>query len=179
VFISHGHPDHRADLSPPLRAPALREDPPAASPAYALPGTLDAVLALDRPGMLAGALALHEFSAGTTLDIGPFRAATRLLPHSVPNAGLRLAGGGRVLVYTGDSVAAMLAFGLARPELMIDADQVDRALRACVGAGALDGVTARPTLSDDGVPLETQRSFVTMLRSVVTIGLSESESPGH
>src|SRR5260370_24943754 len=53
--------------------------------------------------MLAGALALREFSAGSTLGIGPFRAATRLLPHWVPNAGLRLAGGGKVLVYTGDS----------------------------------------------------------------------------
>src|SRR5229473_8452539 len=103
VFISHGHPDHCADLNPLLRARALRDDPPAPLPVYALPGALDAVLALDRPGMLAGALALHEFSAGTTLDIGPFRAVTRLLPHWVPNAGLRLAGGGRMLVYTGDS----------------------------------------------------------------------------
>lgn len=103
VFISHGHPDHCADLNPLLRARALRDDPAPALPVYALPGALDAVLALDRPGMLAGALALREFSAGATLDIGPFRAVTRLLPHSVPNAGLRLAGGGRVLVYTGDS----------------------------------------------------------------------------
>jgi ribonuclease BN (tRNA processing enzyme) len=53
--------------------------------------------------MLAGALALHEFSAGATLDIGPFHAVTRLLPHTVPDPGLRLAGGGRILVYTGDS----------------------------------------------------------------------------
>jgi len=29
VFISHGHPDHCADLSPLLRARALRDDPPA------------------------------------------------------------------------------------------------------------------------------------------------------
>jgi ribonuclease BN (tRNA processing enzyme) len=103
VFISHGHPDHCADLSPLLRARALGDGPPAPLPVYALPGSLDAVLALDRPGMLAGACELHEFSVGSALDIGPFRAGTRLLPHWVPNAGLRLAAGGHVLAYTGDS----------------------------------------------------------------------------
>ena len=103
VFISHGHPDHCADLNPLLRARALSKDPPAPLPVYALPGALDAVLALDRPGMLADAYVLREFSAGDDLDIGPFRAETRLLPHWVPNAGLRLAADGIVLAYTGDS----------------------------------------------------------------------------
>jgi ribonuclease BN (tRNA processing enzyme) len=50
VFISHGHPDHCADLNPLLRARALREDPAPPLPVYALPGAVDAVLALDRPG---------------------------------------------------------------------------------------------------------------------------------
>jgi ribonuclease BN (tRNA processing enzyme) len=103
VFISHGHPDHCADLSPLLRARALSADPPAPLPVHALPGALDAVLALDRPEMLAGACTLHELSPGRRLDIGPFRAETRLLPHWVPNAGLRLTAGSRVLTYTGDS----------------------------------------------------------------------------
>ena len=103
VFISHGHPDHCADLNPLLRARALSEDPPAPLPVHALPGALDAVLALDRPGMLADAYVLREFRAGDDLDIGPFRAETRLLPHWVPNAGLRLAADGIVLAYTGDS----------------------------------------------------------------------------
>lgn len=48
VFISHGHSDHCADLNPLLRARVLRDDPAAALPVYALPGALDAVLALDR-----------------------------------------------------------------------------------------------------------------------------------
>jgi ribonuclease BN (tRNA processing enzyme) len=72
VFISHGHPDHCADLNPLLRARALRDDPPAPLPLYALPGALDAVLALDRPGMLEAAYVLHEISAGSRLDIGRF-----------------------------------------------------------------------------------------------------------
>jgi ribonuclease BN (tRNA processing enzyme) len=103
VFISHGHPDHCADLNPLLRARALGGDPLAPLPVYALPGALDAVLALDRPGMLADAYVLREFDAGDHLGIGPFQAETRLLPHTVPNAGVRLAAGGRVLAYTGDS----------------------------------------------------------------------------
>jgi ribonuclease BN (tRNA processing enzyme) len=103
VFISHGHPDHCADLNPLLRARALRDDPAPPLPVYAPPGALDAVLALDRPAMLAAAYTLHEFTPGTSLDIGPFTAGTRLLPHWMPNASLRLTGGGTVIAYTGDS----------------------------------------------------------------------------
>ncbi|MEU4512317.1 MBL fold metallo-hydrolase [Nonomuraea wenchangensis] len=114
VFVSHGHPDHCADLNPLLRARALRADPPAPLPVYSLPGALDAVLALDRPGMLADAYVLHEFTAGDRLAIGPFRAQTRLLPHSVPNAGVRLTAGERVLAYTGDTGPSPDVVDLAR-----------------------------------------------------------------
>jgi ribonuclease BN (tRNA processing enzyme) len=55
VFVSHQHPDHCADLNPLLRARWLRDDPATRLPIYTLPGALDAVLALDRPGMLDGA----------------------------------------------------------------------------------------------------------------------------
>ncbi len=64
--------------------------------------------------MLEDALALHEFSAGAALDIGPFQAETRLLPHWLSNAGLRLAAGGQVVAYTGDSGPSPLIAELAR-----------------------------------------------------------------
>jgi len=109
VYISHEHPDHCADLNPLLRARAMGGDP-----AYALPGALDAVLALDHPGTLAGSFVLCEIAAGRRLGIGPFDAETRLLPHWVPNVGLRLAADGAVLAYTGDSGPDPAIITLAR-----------------------------------------------------------------
>ncbi|MGA4988623.1 MBL fold metallo-hydrolase [Nonomuraea bangladeshensis] len=131
VFVSHGHPDHCADLNPLLRARTLRDDPPAPLPVYSLPGALDAVLALDRPGMLTGAYVLHEFVAGDRLAIGPFRAQTRPLPHSVPNAGIRLTAGERVLAYTGDTGPSPDVADLARGAdlLLAEATFADRVPR--------------------------------------------------
>ncbi|MEU0061363.1 MBL fold metallo-hydrolase [Streptomyces sp. NPDC006334] len=103
VLISHGHPDHCADLNPLLRARGLSNTPPPALPVYAPHGAVDAVLALDRPSMLAGAYRLHEFRPGDQFDIGPFRTDTWLLPHFVPNAGIRLTTPEGVLAYTGDT----------------------------------------------------------------------------
>jgi ribonuclease BN (tRNA processing enzyme) len=128
VFVSHGHPDHCADLNPLLRARTLRDDPPPPLPVYSLPGAVDAVLALDRPGMLTESYVLHEFTAGSGLDIGPFHAQTRLLPHSVPNAGLRLTAAGRVLAYTGDTGPSHDVVELARGAdlLLAEATYVDQ-----------------------------------------------------
>lgn len=102
VVVSHGHPDHCADLNPLLRARALDERPPPTLPVFALPGALDAVLALDRRGMLDDAYALHRIRPGRRFDIGPFTVEPRLLPHWVPNVGLRVTAGGTTFAYTGD-----------------------------------------------------------------------------
>ncbi|MGH3341901.1 MAG: MBL fold metallo-hydrolase [Carbonactinosporaceae bacterium] len=131
VFVSHGHPDHCADLNPLLRARALQDRPPPPLPVFAQPGSVDAVLALDRPPMLAGAHVLHGFTAGSSFEIGPFRAETRLLPHFVPNAGVRLTARGRasdlVLTYTGDTGPSPEVVGLARRSdvLLAEATHVD------------------------------------------------------
>ncbi|MGH3502833.1 MAG: MBL fold metallo-hydrolase [Nocardioidaceae bacterium] len=103
VLISHGHPDHCADLSPLLRARTLRDSPSPALPVYSLPRAVDAVLALDDPEMLAGSYVLHTPTIGTRFEIGPFDTDTRLLPHFIPNIGVRLTAGGSTLTYTGDT----------------------------------------------------------------------------
>ena len=104
VFVSHGHPDHCADLNPLLRARALTDSPsPAPLPVYAPPGALDVVLALDRPGVLDDAYRMHHLTPERAIDIGPFGVRTALLPHSMPNLGVRLECDGLTMVYTGDS----------------------------------------------------------------------------
>jgi ribonuclease BN (tRNA processing enzyme) len=103
VLVTHGHPDHCADLHPLLRARVLRDDSAPALPVYALPHALDAVLALDRPGLLDSAYQLHELSPGNRFVLGPFDVDTWLLPHFVPNVGVRLVAGGNTLAYTGDT----------------------------------------------------------------------------
>ncbi|HZC72223.1 MAG TPA: MBL fold metallo-hydrolase [Jatrophihabitans sp.] len=127
VVISHGHPDHCADLNPLLRARVVRDDPAPPLPVYAPPGALDAVLALDRPGMLDAGYALHALADGADLEIGPYRVQTRLLPHWLPNAGLRLSAGRRVVAYTGDGGPSPDVIELARDAdlLLAEASYVD------------------------------------------------------
>jgi ribonuclease BN (tRNA processing enzyme) len=123
VLVTHGHPDHCADLNPLLRARVL---PGGAGvlPVHALPGALDAVLALDAPPMLAGSYALHDL-VGTTA-IGPFAVRTVRLPHFVPNLGVRLTGD-RSLAYTGDAAPDDALLDLARDAdvLLAEASFVD------------------------------------------------------
>lgn len=114
VLVSHGHPDHCADLHPLLRARVLTEEPAPALAVHALPGAVDRVLALDQPQTLAGASRVVSFAAGDRFDVGPFQVRTWQLPHWVPNAGLRLEAAGRVLAYTGDTGPSPAIVELAR-----------------------------------------------------------------
>lgn len=102
VLVSHAHPDHCADLNPILRARAWADVPLPPLPVHALPGALDAVLALDRPEVLAGSYVLRDLEPGADLSIGPFQVLTAPLPHPRPNLGFRISAGTRSLVYTGD-----------------------------------------------------------------------------
>ncbi|HEV7650257.1 MAG TPA: MBL fold metallo-hydrolase [Actinophytocola sp.] len=110
VYVTHGHPDHCADLNPLLRARALSGVDMPALPVYAPDGAVDAVLALDRAGMLD----CDVRPVADRFHIGPFAVEARMLPHSLPNAGVRLAAGGEVLAYTGDSAPCADVVALAR-----------------------------------------------------------------
>jgi ribonuclease BN (tRNA processing enzyme) len=122
VLVSHGHPDHCADLSPLLRARAFSSRPAPRLPAHAPPGALSAVLALDGPGALDGAVELAEFTPGSAFTTGPFSVRSWLLPHWMPNAGLRLAAHGASLAYTGDTGPSPDLPALARDVDMLIAE---------------------------------------------------------
>jgi ribonuclease BN (tRNA processing enzyme) len=144
VYVSHGHPDHCADLNPLLRARALDGDPPPPLAVHAPPGALDAVLALDRPGMLDAAYEPRPFAPGDEFHIGPFSVRTRLLPHWLPNAGLRLTAGGSALAYTGDTGPSPAVVELARGAdlLLADATYMEEApaeSRPYLGSARLAG----------------------------------------
>jgi ribonuclease BN (tRNA processing enzyme) len=148
VLITHGHPDHCADLHPLLRARALAGKPPAALPVYTQPGALDAVLALDRPGMLDGAYRLHKYFAGERFRIGPFAVETWLLPHFLPNAGIRLTAGGKILAYTGDTGPSpdLLALAAGADLLIADAsfaEEVPEDSRRYLLSGLMAGQVAQ------------------------------------
>ena len=127
VIVSHGHPDHCADLNPLLRARTLHDHPAGPLPVHAPPGALRAVLALDRPGMMGAAIDLHEFEPGAGFEVGPFAVRTALLPHWLPNAGMRLMAAGRSIVYTGDAGPDPALVELARDAdvLLAEATFVD------------------------------------------------------
>ena len=69
-------------------------------------------------------------------------------------------------------VVAMLAYLLARPDLLQDEEMESRMLQAAVAAGASDGVHAAPLMAVDGTSWRVQQALVTMLREIVTNGLT-------
>lgn len=151
VLISHGHPDHCVDLNPLLRARALQTPPAPHLPVYALPGALDAALALDEAHMLAESYTLHHLTGDDHFELGPFTVRTAELPHFVPNVGFRLSVGGAVMTYTGDTGPSPAVVELARQADVLlaeatfvdhvpapDADYLTSALRAGQQATAAD-----------------------------------------
>ena len=132
VYISHGHPDHCADLNPLLRARALGGADPGPLPVYAPFRALDAVLALDRPGMLDAALARHDFEPGRRSRSDRSTSAPPCCRTCSPTR-RRGSRPGAVSVYTGDGGPDPALVELARgtdtliaeatyPEVMADGD---------------------------------------------------------
>jgi ribonuclease BN (tRNA processing enzyme) len=177
VLVTHAHPDHCADVNPLLRAIAWADPPREPLPVHALPGALDAVLALDRPELLAGSYQLHAFESGETLRVGPFAVETALLPHPRPNAGLRITTGGATLVYTGDCGPSDALVRLARganlllaeasyaaevpPELVGALSSATDAGRqaAAAGVGRLVLTHLMPATDPDAAAAAARRSF--------------------
>lgn len=115
VLISHGHPDHCADLNPLLRARVLGEDSCGPLPVLAPEGSLDALLALDPVASVASGAELRPLVDGSTITLGPLSVQVARLRHHVTTFGFRIAStDGAVLVYTADSGDSVERLALAR-----------------------------------------------------------------
>ncbi|WP_020668264.1 MBL fold metallo-hydrolase [Amycolatopsis nigrescens] len=99
VVITHEHPDHCVDLSALARIRYYRNTPPL--PLYCPPGVLRVLDALEPRPDPREVFDVHELPG--TYRVGPFELSTRLLPHHVPNFGVRLSAPGLTVAYTGDS----------------------------------------------------------------------------
>ena len=83
-----------------------------------------------------------------------------------------------VLVMAGTSnwggygIAAMMGYLLEKPDLVQEPEMEYRMLEACVDAGGADGAYAAPMMKVDGTSWQTQMALVTILREIVTNGLT-------
>jgi ribonuclease BN (tRNA processing enzyme) len=106
VVITHEHLDHCLDLYPLTVARAFHPEPLTPLPLYAPPGVFERIAALeDEEGVeeMRQLFDVRPFQPGETFELGPLQVSTRLPPHMVPNAGLRIDADGRTMMYTGDT----------------------------------------------------------------------------
>jgi ribonuclease BN (tRNA processing enzyme) len=106
IVVSHEHPDHCLDLYPLYTARRFHLEPLPPLPLFAPSGVFERVAALeDGPEReeMRRSFDVREIRPGGGFEIGPYRVSTRLLPHWVPNAGMRISVGDQVVAYTGDT----------------------------------------------------------------------------
>jgi ribonuclease BN (tRNA processing enzyme) len=106
VAISHRHADHWIDLYP--LSIARRFHPEVLPPLdlFVPAGVAERMEGLggsDDAAAVRGTFTYHQIEPGDTFEAGPFRVATRLMPHLVPDLGMRLTAGAVTLAYTGDT----------------------------------------------------------------------------
>jgi ribonuclease BN (tRNA processing enzyme) len=106
IFISHEHWDHCLDLYPLFLAAFSGLIPSRRCRSWRPQGLRSTSVRLTtRKGSLRCGRSF-EFRAvepGVDVEFGPFAMQTRLLPHWVPNLGMRLEADDTVLAYTGDT----------------------------------------------------------------------------
>jgi ribonuclease BN (tRNA processing enzyme) len=134
IVLSHEHMDHCLDLYPLFIARFFAPEPLPPLPLWTPPGTFDRIAVLEEEEearrQMRGVFDIHEVEAGGDFEVGPFRFETRLLPHWVPNSGMRITADGAVLCYTGDTGPSeeVEAVGRDADLLLIEASWQDRDL---------------------------------------------------
>ena len=115
VVVTHGHPDHCADLLPLLRARALNDDEPCAPlPVLAPAGAVEPLLLGEPVRSVRDAGSLDVVADGATRSVAGFDLLFADLPHHVPNLGVRITDGSLTISYTGDAGPSPATVDLAR-----------------------------------------------------------------
>jgi ribonuclease BN (tRNA processing enzyme) len=107
VVISHEHIDHCVDLYPLWMARYFHPEPLEPLPVVSPKGVFGRVARLqeqaDDAEDMRRRFDIREVEPGEAFELGPFRISTRLMPHWVPNMGMRFEANGTVVAYTGDT----------------------------------------------------------------------------
>ncbi|SFS86435.1 MBL fold metallo-hydrolase [Saccharopolyspora flava] len=122
VVITHEHPDHCVDLHALFRARFYTGGP--RLPLHCPPGVLERLGGLEPDVDLRDVFDVHPLPG--THRVGPFELTGLALPHFVPNAGVRLRAGDRVLAYTGDTGPDPALADLGRDADLFIVDATDR-----------------------------------------------------
>ncbi|SDH78679.1 Ribonuclease BN, tRNA processing enzyme [Actinokineospora alba] len=125
VVITHEHPDHCIDLHGLFRMYLYGENRGRKLPLYCTPGVLDRLGALEPEVDLRTVFTVRELPG--TYRVGPFELGALLLPHYVPNAGIRLQTDEFALAYTGDTGPDPLLAELGRNTDLYIVEATDRA----------------------------------------------------
>lgn len=100
VVITHEHSDHCVDLNALFRSLHYGDNSHRRLPLYCPPEVVRRIDDLEPRAELTDVFDIHELPG--TYDVGPFVLESVLLPHHVPNAGIRLRTSDTTIAYTGD-----------------------------------------------------------------------------
>jgi ribonuclease BN (tRNA processing enzyme) len=141
VIVTHAHPDHMVDLHGLFRARWFGRRGAPAIPLFAPESVLARLLGLEDDGddVVRKVFDWRPLPAAAQ-QIGPLRLESMLLPHYVPNAGVRLTAPGLTLAYTGDTGPDPVLAELGREADLFIADATDSAQRR--GGSSRGGSTA-------------------------------------
>jgi ribonuclease BN (tRNA processing enzyme) len=124
VVITHEHPDHCVDLHGLFRMRFYGRTDGHKLPVYCTPGVLTRLGGLEPEVDLRAVFDVHDLPAN--YQVGPFQLSSVLLPHHVPNAGVRLQAGRTAIAYTGDTGPSPLLADLGRDTDLYIVDATDR-----------------------------------------------------
>lgn len=124
VVITHEHPDHCVDLHGLFRMRLYGGVQAPKLPLYCPPGVIDRLRGLEPDVELRAVFDVHDLPGDHR--VGPFTLASMLLPHYVPNAGVRLEADGVALAYTGDTGPDPLLAELGRDADLYIVEATDR-----------------------------------------------------